>query len=209
MDVYDDAMLTVTAAARYLRVSPSTLQRWKDEHIVHAIAPQHRGWPTLPFVGVVETLVLDRLRTMGVPMRHIRDTATAIRERLNDEYGLARPGLSVHGHDILVEVSGDYYRGSDLQQAASETLAGLTRMISWSGKNPQRISLHDFGANVILDPRFGWGQPVIASNKVPIATILGLWLAGESLATVAAEFGLSTDDVEALARADARSRIAA
>lgn len=53
---------------------------------------------------------------------------------------------------------------------------------------------------MIIDPRFGWGAPVVAENKVQVEAIVGLWEAGESLETVADEYGLTREQVEAICR---------
>lgn len=200
MDIYADPMLNVKEAARYLGLSESTLGRWKASGSVHSRKAKRHGWPSLPFVGIVEAFVLQQLRAMGVPLGHIRDTAQSIRERLGDEYGLARPGLGVHGRDIIVDIAGDFYRGSDLQQAAAETISGLQQVISWAGAHPQRLKLSNLGADVILDPRFGWGAPVIGANKVPIESIVGQFEGGDSFADIAYDFDMDAADVEETVR---------
>lgn len=206
MDIYEMPLVNTSDAARYLAVAPETLRNWRRTGLVHSLEAERKGWPNLPFVGVVEAFVLERLREMGIPMARIKEAAMGIREKLNDQYGLARPGLGVHGRDILVSVADGLYRGADLQQAATETVQDFQEIITWSGDDPQRLKLTNLGADVILDPRFGWGRPVVESNKVPVEAILGLWRAGESLETVADEFGMTAADVEELARAESRSR---
>jgi uncharacterized protein (DUF433 family) len=58
---------------------------------------------------------------------------------------------------------------------------------------------------VIIDPRFGWGAPVVESSKVPVDAVVDLWIAGESLEDVAYEYDMSRDQVEAICRAAART----
>ena len=65
---------------------------------------------------------------------------------------------------------------------------------------PTRLRLREFGGQVILDPRFGWGQPVVAENKVPVRAILGLWAAAESMEAIATEFRMDADDVDRIIR---------
>jgi uncharacterized protein (DUF433 family) len=62
---------------------------------------------------------------------------------------------------------------------------------------------------VILDPRFGWGRPVVEDNKVPLEAILGLWRAGEPLSAIADEFETNPRDVERLVQAWDRAMDAA
>lgn len=200
MDIYTDAMLNVTDTARYLAIPESTLRNWRNVGIIHGVEAQRRGWPQLPFVAVVEAFVLDRLRKMKIPARHIKEAANGIKEKLGDPYGLARPGLGVHGKDILIQVAGEFYRGADLQQAASETIQDFTELITWSGNDPQRLKLPNFGADVILDPRFGWGAPVTELNKVPVESIIGQYIGGDKPHQIAYDFDLSVDDVDNVIR---------
>lgn len=206
MDVYTDPMLSVKDAAQYLAVPERTLRNWSASQVIHSTEPERRGWPSLPFVAVVESFVLDRLRQMGIPTKRIKEAAQGIRTKLGDQYGLARPGLGVHGRDILIDIAGDYYRGADLQQAASEAVTNFQTVITWDGQDPRRLKLKNIGADVILDPRFGWGRPVVESNKVPVTALAGQWLGGDSLQEIAADFGMTAEEVERVVQGYLASR---
>jgi uncharacterized protein (DUF433 family) len=43
-----------------------------------------------------------------------------------------------------------------------------------------------------------WGSPVVEQNKVQIDAVVGIWRPGESLETVADEYDLTRDQVEAI-----------
>jgi uncharacterized protein (DUF433 family) len=64
------------------------------------------------------------------------------------------------------------------------------------------LTLPHYGgaAPVIIDPRFGWGAPVVESNKVQVDMVVSLWRSGESLDVVAREYGLTRDVAEAICR---------
>lgn len=204
MNIYKDAMLNVNDAALYLALPKSTLADWRRDEIIHGVPAAHRGWPNLPFVGVVEAFVLRRLRAVGFQRRQITEAAEGIRREFGDEYGLARPGV---GHDegveIFIRIGGDLYRAKDRQQAIRETVKDFRECIHWNGDEPERLRLPELG-NVFLDPRFGWGQPTLASSKVPVQSVVGLWYAGESLETIAAEFDMDPAEVDGLVRSWSR-----
>ncbi|WP_291418138.1 DUF433 domain-containing protein [Actinophytocola sp.] len=63
-----------------------------------------------------------------------------------------------------------------------------------------RLSQYPDAAPVIIDPRFGWGAPVVEATKVPVDAVVDLWSAGERLEDVAYEYGLSREQVEAICR---------
>lgn len=208
MDIYSEPMMTVSDAALYLGIPAETLRRWRADRSIHSLRAERHGWPTLPFAAVVEAYVLRSLRQAGFPLRKIKDAAEGVRRAFKDDFGLARPNVVYDAADIFIEAGGELFRARDHQQAIRETVEGFKKVITWSGQDPTRLILPNYGGNVILDPRFGWGKPVVASNKVPVEAILGMWRAGESLQTVADEFDMSVADVEELARADSRSRAA-
>jgi uncharacterized protein (DUF433 family) len=51
-------------------------------------------------------------------------------------------------------------------------------------------------AEVVVDPRRGFGQPTFRRGGARVEDALGMFLAGESLATVAAEFGVPESQME-------------
>lgn len=210
MDIYDDPMVNVTDAAVYLAMPATTLAAWRREEAIHSIPPEQRGWPSLPFVAVVEAFVLRQLRAAGFPMQRIREAATGARRHFEDPYGLARPGIGHDGVEIFIEAGGELLRAKDRQQAIRETVAGFHECIEWEGQHPRRLRLKEqLGADVILDPRFGWGAPVIERNKVPLSGILDLWHAGESMGLIADEFEMTRDDIEQVIQGWDRARVEA
>ena len=84
-----------------------------------------------------------------------------------------------------------------------EVLERHLRYIRWddAGEPAQlRLSRYPDHAEVVIDPRFAWGSPVIAESKTPVAAVVDLWRAGEPMSAVAHEFGLSRDVVEDICR---------
>ena len=208
MDIYGEPMVSVHEAAQYLSIPESTLGAWKQNRSIHSVPAERHGWPTLPFAAVVEAFVLRALRNLHFTRRQILEAAEGIRRDFNDGFGLVRPNIGHDGVEIFIEVGPDLYRAKDRQQVIRETVEDFTRCIQWKGNDPQRLKLEHFG-NVILDPRFGWGRPVVEDSKVPLEAILGLWRAGETLSTIGHEFEMKPRDVERLVQAWDRARDAA
>jgi len=201
MDIYEDPMLNVRDAARYLSIPAETLRRWRMDQTVHSVPSKRRGWPTLPFAGVVEAFVLRQLREAGFTHRQIMEAADGARREFGDDYALARPGIGYErGLEIFLKIGGEYYRAKDRQQAIRETVQSFHECIDWVGQDPQRLKLARLG-NVYLDPRFGWGRPVVEPANVPVQSIMGLWYAGEPLGAIADDYGLPVAAIDELTRA--------
>lgn len=199
VDIYEDALLNVTDAATYIAMPQSTLGTWKKQEAIHSVRSEGHGLPSLPFVAVVEAFVLRSLVEAGFPGRRIREAAEGARHYFNDPYALARPGIGHDGTEIFIKAGGDeLLRARDRQQAITETVTHFREFIRWNGKHPAQLRLKSFGGSVLLDPRFGWGRPVIESNHVPLTAILDLWHARESMSTIADEFEMDRDEVERL-----------
>ena len=77
-------------------------------------------------------------------------------------------------------------------------MTGFHEFIRWQGDEPRQLRLRQFDGTVILDPRFGWGRPVVEGVNVPLDAILDLWHARESMQAIADEFDLDRDAVERL-----------
>ncbi|UGQ09510.1 DUF433 domain-containing protein [Yinghuangia sp. ASG 101] len=210
VDKYRDPILTPLETARHLRIPDRTLHRWIHESadgvpLIHAVAPEKRGWASLPFIAVVEAYVLQSLRDLGLSLAKIREAAEAVRREFREPYALATQRICTDGIDIFVEMADGegIHRARDGQRPIREVISGYLRYITWaSDASPQRLRLRTYPdvAPVIIDPRFGWGSPVVEQNKVTVDAIVDLWRSGEPLDVVADEFELSHEQVEAICR---------
>lgn len=209
VDKFQDPILTPLEAARHLQINKRTMYRWLNERaagepLVHAVRAEKQGWPSVPFVAVVEAYVLHSLRELGLSFPKIREAAGAVRREFNEPYGLATKRIATDGLEIFVDYAGDLARARDGQRPIRKVIEDYLRFITWDAEDetPLRLRLKQYPdvAPVVIDPRFGWGSPVVASNKIRVDAIVGLWQAGESLETVGYEYGLSRDEVEAICR---------
>ena len=205
---YTQPILTARETARYLGMPESTLDVWLldrgQQALVHAVRPERRGWPRVPFVGVVEAYVLRAFRDLKVPMDDIRRAAELVREEFDDPYALAHRRIATDGVALFVRMADEsFVHARDRQLAFPEVLREHLRYIEWdSDGNAQRLHLRNFpqAADVIIDPRFGWGSPVLADTKVKIEDLVTLWRMGEKFTTIADEYGLTVDVVEDVLR---------
>jgi uncharacterized protein (DUF433 family) len=207
-DIYRTPLLTAREAARYLKMPESTLDSWLADtsgtSLVHAVEPERRGWPRVPFIGIIEAYVLRTLRELGFTMPDIRRTADLARAEFEDPYALANERIATDGIDLFVRVADEsVVHARDHQIAFPEVISEYLTYISWdAGGGPERLRLPQYPseAEVVIDPRFGWGAPVLAKSKVPVEAMVSLWRTGESIKTVAEEYELPPDVVENVLR---------
>jgi uncharacterized protein (DUF433 family) len=208
LDTYATPLLTAREAARYLKMPESTLDGWLVDGVrpslVHAVHPERRGWPRVPFVGIIEAYVLRTLRELGFSMPEIRRAADLVRSEFDDPYALASERIASDGVGLFVRVADEsLVHARDRQVAFSEVIAEYLTYISWDSEgSPAQLRLPQYPAQaeVVIDPRFGWGAPVLAKSKVPVDSLVSLWRTGESISLVAEEFDLPANVVEDVLR---------
>lgn len=184
VDKYHVPLLTPRETARHLQLPGSTLNFWLREQaagepLVHRVPPAKRGWPSVPFVAVIEAYVLRSLRDLKLPKGRIRDAAAVVRREFGTPYGLATRRIATDGIDIFVDhANGSLERTHDAQRPIREVIDRYLRYITWDegDDSPARLTLPQYPdvAPVVIDPRFGWGAPVIAKNKVQVDDVVAV-----------------------------------
>lgn len=92
IDKFTVPLLTPLEAAEHLQIPERTMHRWLHKRaagrpLVHSIRPERRGWPSVPFVALVEAYVLRALRSYHLPTSKIQAAAADIRK----QFGPRRP----------------------------------------------------------------------------------------------------------------------
>lgn len=215
-------LYTISEGARYLKVPASTFATWA--HGYRRQAPGRRevvgeailttvaaapGQPEVPFVGLVEGMVAASFRRAGVSMQHIRRALEVIRKEIGLNHALASKRLYTDGASILY----DYASRTEDEEILAAVVTGqrsfrpliqdYLRMITYaSDKWATKLVLPITDRPVVLvDPSRAFGSPVFIRGGARMEDVLGRFAAGEPLGSVAQDFGLSAEDVEAVIRA--------
>lgn len=208
-DRFQDALFTPSEVSQYLLIPQQTVYNWlgedSDQPLVHRVTPEWRGAPSVPFISLVEAYVLRSLRELRLSKRQIREAADAVRKQFDTPYALASKRIATDGIDIFIDhADGDMSRAGDDQRPIRAVIESHLRYIAWSDSDDfasqLRLQQYPDSAKVIIDPRFGWGAPVIERNRVPVSAVVDLFGAGEPISTVADEYDLSEDEVQAICR---------
>lgn len=206
MDVRVDVPLyTLAEMARYLQMPRSTLRYWVQPKGIVRSLPHKRGEAYLPFVALAEAQFTQSMRRADLTLHAVEEAVMALRGELG-EHWLSRARLAHDGKDVLFRLASEdpeWSRARDGQTGIPGVIELGLQMITFDSDDlPGRVRLNYVeGADVVIDPRFAFGQPMIESRGVRVEDIAHLFFAGEPMAVVAAEFGVDTETVEAVVRA--------
>ena len=220
-------------AAGYLDVPSSTLATWAYGYerrgaaagvivgrpVITAVRPARRDAAAVPFIGLAEGYALAAFRQAGVPMQRIRPAIDALDHELGLKYALASRRLYSDGAEILYDYArhaGDTPEGESArelvvvrnnQRVFAEVVERYLRRIDFAADGyAQVIHLPQYRvADVTIDPDHAFGRPRFARGGAGLDDVMDLFLAGEPVDAVAAEFGLTRDEVEDALRATTRT----
>jgi len=211
----------IAEAATYLRLSPSTLRAWLlgqagFRSVIRIADPRNR---TLSFVNLVEAHVLAGMRRQhGVPLRNVRSAIEYVSKELQITRPLANQQFETDGLNLYLDHLGQTVNASrGGQQAMAALLKGYLRRIDRDpGGVPIKLypmtrdaSPDDQPRSVVIDPRVSFGRPVISGTGIPTAVLAERFKAGESLESLADDYGTEQSALEEAIRIELELRAAA
>jgi uncharacterized protein (DUF433 family) len=213
----------VAEAARYLDVPASTLRTWTHGYrrhrdgrpdvsgapILTVVPKAGLNGPVIPYIGLAEGLVLTALRGSGVSLQRIRPALARLGSDLGLAHALASRRLYTDGAEVLFdyadEADPDTARAvrnlvvvRNGQRVFNEVIESYLRRLEFGEDGyPRLIELPAYEvARVVVDPRRGFGQPIFRHGGARLEDALSLFRSGESLETVAEEYGIPLDQLE-------------
>lgn len=224
LDRFGTPLYTVSEAARYLDVPPSTLKAWTHGYrrrpvgrrevvgvpVLTALPKTGLRSPSIPFVGLAEGMVLTAMRRSGVPLQRIRPALVQLEEQFGLRHALASKRLYTDGAEVLFDYAetGDdptaAQAARDLvvvrndQRVFNEIVEAYLRRLDFGADGYVRlIQLPAYEiADVVVDPARGFGQPIFARGGARLEDALALFRAGEPLDVVAEEYGIPYEHLE-------------
>ncbi len=165
--------------------------------LVHSVAGDRRGRPTIPVVGLAEAHVIRYLRaTVGIKLSKVTDLVNWLRDEASDPFALASPKLVTDGIDIYIRRDSELERAFDGQRPIKEAIADHLREIDvWPDGYAGGYSPAKLGAGIQIDARFSAGRMSFVRNRVPLFAVAGGLLAGDSPQAVAADYGLTAAEI--------------
>ena len=204
-------------AARYLRLPSATLRAWAlgrpyptaqgSGHFRAIIRPASSP-PLLSFWNLIEAHVLRALRTEhGFSVKALRQAVDYAERELGIERLLLREELCFDAGQLFLDRYGRLINlSASGQLAMRQVLQAHLKRVKWDeGQFPVR--LHPFLASawadtalaampIAIDPRISFGRPVVVSRGISTAAIVARIDAGETVDALAADYELSTTEIE-------------
>jgi uncharacterized protein (DUF433 family) len=210
---------TIAEASRYARTSASTTRRWLKGYEYPTLRGTVQAAPVttrpndrlLTFHDLVEVAAIASAINAGVKLPQIRSAIDYARDRFRAERPLLlerflTDGKSLFLHELDATNEQDLHvNASEAGQIAFSYIREVLRHLDYDQDGqPARWWPVGKDGPILVDPRVGFGQPVIASTGVRTETIVDRFLAGESFQDVANEYSISPDDVQVAIRFENR-----
>lgn len=212
VDRRDRPAYRLTEAAHYVRLPRATLASWVQgrdydrrdgrAHFDRLIRPADPRRPYLSFNNLIEAHVLRALRAEHqVSIQAVRAALAVAEQEYRIDRLLLHDGLLTGAGELFLKSYGDLVHLSPSGQIAMRrVLASHLHRIDRDGNFP--IRLHPFVQSdvsdakpIVIDPAVGFGRPIVARTGISTATIAERIDAGESVAEVAADYGMQTEEI--------------
>jgi uncharacterized protein (DUF433 family) len=204
-------------AARFLHLPVSTVRAWafgqryavrgdsrRFQPVISVADPARRF---LSFLNLVELLVLAAIRrTHKVSLAKVRKAVAYLRKHLVTDHPLADHQFMTNGVDLFVERFGEILNLSKNGQIEiREMIVAYLRLVDRDDQGiPIRLHLPKVASVearpapsvIVIDPRFGFGRPVIEGSGVRIDVMVERFNSGEGIVELAADYGLPPAAIE-------------
>lgn len=211
-------IFTLREAAGYLGVPKSTIHQWarsNDQSPLITVSPRRRAQATVPFIGFAEAYVLAAFRRAGVPLQRIRPAVDVLRREIGIEHALASQRLFTDGAEVLFDHA-EQRDERDLldlvvvrtgQHQFSDLVRDYLRRIAYGDDGwAYELELPSYSrARVIVNPEVAFGLPIVAGSGARVEDLVDRFLAGDTVADIAADFDLSASEVEDVIRVATRN----
>lgn len=189
-------------AARYTNTSVQTAARWHGGG-ASPVLPPRKDRAELSYMQLIELAVVAAMRSEGVKLRAIRASREYMAGTLNSEFPFAEYRFKTDGTDLILN-----YEQIDPTAGVDKLLYTSKRgQLGWKEILDRRLREFEYEADgivirwrvggsdldVVIDPRVSFGAPMISGAAT--WAVRGRWDAGESVADIADDFGLSPDNV--------------
>lgn len=196
---------TAVRAAQIVRLSTSTLRLWGRGDGAHAalFIPAQSSPLTFSFSNLVESFVLASMRRVhGISMQRVRKALQFVGKELGVQRPLIHSRFRTDGIRLFVDHADRLFEVARPGQALlREILDASLERIGWGRDVAERLYpwvRADLGGpkSIVIDPRRGFGQPIIVGTGIQARIVTERYRAGESVAELAQDYRLDPGQIE-------------
>ena len=219
---------SISLAAHYLRIPTSTLRDWVQGGFYRVASGKKRFAPAiklsnpkvqlLSFYNLAEAHVLSALRrTHNVKMPAIRKALDYVTEKYHWQRPLIEHDFMVAGASVFVERLDHELvdAGTSGKQVMLKFIREYMTRLEWEDKLAAKFypfTRQDLSASprlVLIDPRFSFGRPILATARIPTAMIAERYKAGDSTKQLARDYACPIEEIEEAIRCELTTKLAA
>lgn len=209
---------TAAEAARYARTSSVTARRWLEGYDYKTVRGRRHSAPLtnhpageryLTFYDLVEVAAIAAAKNAGVKLPRIRSAIEYAQERFRAARPLLLERFLTDGRDLYLReleprAGALHVNASQAGQIAFPYIAEVLRHLDYEGEHPVRWWPVGQDRPILVDPKVGFGQPLIYPSGVRTETVVDRFLAGERMEAIGEEFGLTRELIEEALRFENR-----
>lgn len=205
----------IPEAAGYLRLPVSTLRAWtlgqryrvreEPKFFSPLIAIADRKNRQLSFINLVEAFVLAGVRREhDIPLPKVRKAVAYLRRTFRTKRPLAEEQFQTDGVDLFVEKFGSLIGATQEGQLQMREIIRdrLKRVLRDPRGVPEKIVLFPSrrekasSADVVIDPKFSFGRPILDGLGVRTAILAERFDAGDDVEDLAREYEAPPEAVQ-------------
>jgi len=223
-DLREAPAYTLTEAAGYLRLPPSTLRAWMvgqryrvgdaPKFFRPVIEIADRKQRQLSFINLVEAFVLAGIRREHeIPLPKVSKAVDYLRRRFKTPRPLAEEQFETDGVDLFVEKMGSLIGATqEGQLQMCETIRDRLERVRRDPKGvPEKIVLFPAprdnagSADVVIDPRLSFGRPVLDRLGVRTAILAERFDAGDDIDVLSHDYAAPPEAIQNAIRCERRA----
>ena len=223
-DLRNSAAYGIPEAAGYLRLPVSTLRAWtlgqgyrvreEPKFFKPVIALADRKNRQLSFINLVEAFVLAGVRREHeISLPKVRKAVEYLRRAFHTNRPLAEEQFQTDGVDLFIEKFGSLIGATQEGQLQMREIIRdrLKRVLRDPRGVPEKIVLFPSGgekagsADVVIDPKFSFGRPILDGLGVRTAILSERFDAGDNVEDLAREYDAPPEAVQNAIRCERRA----
>lgn len=196
---------TYVDAGRYAGIPAQTVRSWyngssRPGHVMLPVMAlsDNKG---LSYLQLAEVAFVARMRRSRLRLGAIRNAYWHVRDTLGVQYPFLMEGLRSDGTNLFVEaLSTEHIVANASRGGQLGWRKALDRYFDeFDFIDHLALRWHPYGRSlrVVIDPRMSFGSPTVEDTAIPTAVIFNRREAGEEMADIEYDFGLTREQVDA------------